>query len=184
MRRLDRLRAATLLSSLATLAAADTLEFAAEVPPALLTPDRVETEMLGTLEFFDGMPLPETAARLYDHLDFHRGVETFHTGIPAASVYAIIEGLRAEGVAPGDPGIFETLLDARSLLLTPNTTSLYAWGSIDLTGGPVVMELPPCSASPKALSRRRSPAAGPPSASARARPSTPTSGCAPFSRTR
>lgn len=145
MRRLDRLFAATLISSLAALAAAaeEAPGFAADIPPGLLTPDRVETRTLGTLEFFDGMPLPETAGRLYDYLDFHRGVETFHTGIPAASVYAIIEGLRAEGVAPGDLGIFENLLDARSLFLTPNTTSLYAWGSIDLTGGPVVMELPP-----------------------------------------
>ncbi|WP_026379158.1 DUF1254 domain-containing protein [Afifella pfennigii] len=118
-------------------------DYAADVPPGLLTPNEVQTDFLGELRFFDGMPLPETAERLYDYLDFHRGVETFHTGMPAASVYAIIEGLRAEGVEPGDLGIFEELLDARSLFLTPNTTSLYAWGAIDLTDGPVVMEVPP-----------------------------------------
>ncbi|MBW8637671.1 DUF1254 domain-containing protein [Hoeflea sp. WL0058] len=122
--------------------AQDKPTYSADIPPSIVTADTIETDALGTLEFFDGMPLPDTARRLYDYLDFHRGVETFHTGMPAASVYSIIEGLRSTGVEPGDLGIFEDLLDARSLFLTPNTTSLYAWGSIDLTDGPVVMEVP------------------------------------------
>ena len=31
-------------------------EYSADVPEFLLTPDRVETDLLGNLEFFDGMP--------------------------------------------------------------------------------------------------------------------------------
>jgi hypothetical protein len=46
-------------------------------------------------------------------------------------------------VAPGEVGISETLLDARSLLLTPNTTTIYILAQIDLSDGPVVMDAPP-----------------------------------------
>lgn len=38
-------------------------EYAADVPENVLTPDVVETATLGTLEFFDGMPLPETVKK-------------------------------------------------------------------------------------------------------------------------
>jgi len=37
------------------------------------TPDRLETR-LGTLEFEDGFPSPETSARAHDHLDYLHGV--------------------------------------------------------------------------------------------------------------
>jgi hypothetical protein len=73
------------------------------IPAKIMTPDKVETR-LGTLEFFDGIPTKETAALVYDNLDFLRGVEAFLNGIPAASV----EGLRlrpggtwGHGVPPG-----------------------------------------------------------------------------------
>ena len=46
-------------------------------------------------------------------------------------------------MAPGEVGITETLLDARSLLLTPNTTTIYILAQIDLSDGPVVMNAPP-----------------------------------------
>jgi hypothetical protein len=32
-------------------------KYSAAVPSYLLTPDKVETELLGDLEFFDGMPM-------------------------------------------------------------------------------------------------------------------------------
>mgnify|MGYP000665637275 CR=1 FL=1 len=34
-------------------------------------------------------------------------------------------------------------MDARSLLLTPNTTTPYAFAEIDLKNGPMVLNLPP-----------------------------------------
>ena len=90
-------------------------KYKANVPESVLTPDKVHTQLLGDLEFFDGMPSKETVKKTYDFLDFSRGVETFLTGIPAASVYALLEGLKEVGLAPGDLGIFEELVDARSL---------------------------------------------------------------------
>jgi hypothetical protein len=39
---------------------AQTPKYAADVPEFLLTPDKVETDLLGSLEFFDGMPSEST----------------------------------------------------------------------------------------------------------------------------
>jgi hypothetical protein len=85
------------------------------VPPSVLTPDRVATDLLGELRFFDGMPDEETVAKAYDFIDVARGAEAFLSGIPAASVFAILEGFKDAGLEPGDMAITEDLMDARVL---------------------------------------------------------------------
>lgn len=117
-------------------------KYAADVPKFLLTPDKVETEFLGDLEFFDGMPSEATVKKAYDFLDLSRGVEAFLNGMPATSLYAMLEGLKDAGLKPGDLGITEDLLDARGLLLTAQSTTPYAFAEIDLKNGPVVVEIP------------------------------------------
>jgi len=117
--------------------------YAAAAPDSVLTPDTVETAQIGTLRFFDGMPDSATVQKVYDNLDFMRGVEAFLNGMPAASLYAMLEGFKSAGLQPGDLGITEELMDARSLFLTPNTTTVYCFTEIDLKGGPVVVEVPP-----------------------------------------
>jgi len=117
-------------------------KYSADVPEFLLTPDKVETELLGNLEFFDGMPSESTVQKTYDFLDLSRGVDAFLNGMPAASTYAMLEGLKQAGLAPGDLGITEDLLDARGLLLTAQSTTPYAFAEIDLKNGPVVVEIP------------------------------------------
>ena len=49
--------------------------YSAETPEAVLTPDLVETQRLGVLRFFDGMPDEDTVHKAYDNLDFMRGVK-------------------------------------------------------------------------------------------------------------
>ena len=117
-------------------------KYAADVPKFLLTPDKVETNLLGELEFFDGMPSESTVKKTYDFLDLSRGVDAFLNGMPAASIYAMLEGLKNAGLEPGDLGITENLLDARGLLLTAQSTTPYAFAEIDLKNGPVVVEIP------------------------------------------
>lgn len=117
-------------------------KFQADVPASIVTPDRVETELLGLLEFFDGMPGPATVDKTHDFLVVARGVEAFLSGMPAASLYAALEGFKTVGMQPGDLGITEELMDARSLFLTPNTTTVYNILEIDVTDGPVVMVIP------------------------------------------
>ncbi len=113
-----------------------------------MTPDTVETDRLGTLRFFDGAPDDETVQKVYDQLDFMRGVETFLNGIPATSVHALCEGLDAAGAGGFTIGMMEDLMDARSLFLTPNSTTVYILTCMDLKDGPVVMEVPPNALGP------------------------------------
>lgn len=117
-------------------------KYAADVPELIKTPYVVETKRLGTLKFFDGLPDDATVKKVYDNLDFSRGVEVFLNGMPAASVYALLEGFKEAGMKPGELGVFEDLMDARSLFLTPNSTTMYCMTEINVKKGPVVVQVP------------------------------------------
>ena len=110
----------------------------------IVTPSVVETERLGTLNYFDGYPSEETVQKVYDNLDFTRSMEVFLNGIPAASMQALIQGFTEVGVTElGKIGIFESLMDSKSLFLTPNTESVYTISHFDLKNGPIVVISPP-----------------------------------------
>ncbi len=121
---------------------AKTFRMTTPIPPEILTPDSVETR-IGTLEFTDGVPTEATAQKVYDQIDFGRGVEAFLNGIPGASMVAIRAGLREVGAVNGVVGVFETLMDSKSLFLTANCETVYFWNWLDLKDGPVVVESPP-----------------------------------------
>ena len=114
------------------------------IPESIMTPDRVETR-LGTLEFFDGLPSPETADKLHDHLAFVRGVEAFLNGVPAASIEAMRAGtVEMGGVTSHHCVLMDELMDSNSLFLTGNTDTVYASAILDLgRDGPTVVEIPP-----------------------------------------
>lgn len=118
-------------------------EYSAKVPSDIETPDRVRTRA-GLLRYKDGVPDKRTVEIVYDQLDLARGIESFMQGMPATSVYAICRGLSDAGVPENKAiGLTETLMDARSLFLTPNTTTPYGFSCLDLTAGPMVLEAPP-----------------------------------------
>jgi hypothetical protein len=118
-------------------------KYSAKIPPSITTPDTVQTR-IGTLKFFDGLPDAETVRKAYDQVDFGRGVEAFLSGIPAASVHAMCNGLEEIGAKANQAiGVTENLMDARSLFLTPNSTNVYNFFCIDVKNGPVVLEVPP-----------------------------------------
>lgn len=122
--------------------AAEEPRYKADVPASVTTPDTVKTDLLGDLKFFDGMPDKGTVRKAYDFLDTSRAAEAFLNGIPAASVYALLQGFKEAGIKPGELGIFEELMDARSLFLTANSTTMYCMTEIDVKDGPVVAEVP------------------------------------------
>ena len=111
-------------------------------PPEITTPSKVDTR-IGELTFFDGVPTEETTQKAYDQLDFSRGIETFLNGIPGASMVAIRAGSRATGSVDGTIGVFQSLMDSKSLFLTPNSESIYYATWIDLKNGAIVVESPP-----------------------------------------
>jgi hypothetical protein len=120
----------------------------AQISPAtkdsISTPNIVETS-IGTLRFIDGAPHPETARKVYDHLDTMRGVDAFLKGLPGASLHAMVKGINALGAVQAHQVIIaDKLLDARSFWLTANTTTMYVMPTLDLErDGPTVVEVPP-----------------------------------------
>ena len=123
--------------------AQSTAKYAANVPESIQTPGTVSTR-IGTLKFSDGLPDDETIKRVYDNLDFARGVEAFMAGIPATSVEALKRGFIEEGFPPNSGiGITESRSDARSLFLTPNATVIYQWACVDVEREPMVIEVAP-----------------------------------------
>lgn len=124
-------------------AAAAAPRYSPDVPAKITTPETVETRF-GTLRFKDGAPDRETVERAYDQLDFGRGIDAFLRGMSATSVYAACRGVEEAGIKPNQAiGITEDLLDARSLFLTANTTTVYNFACLDLKDGPVVLRVPP-----------------------------------------
>ena len=68
-----------------------------EAIATLSSPDVVESPF-GQLDFFDGVPRPDTVTKVYDALDLMRGIEVFLNAVPGASLVAMRRGLRAAGV--------------------------------------------------------------------------------------
>ena len=113
---------------------------------SLSSPDLVESPF-GELRFFDGVPLPETVATIYDALDLMRGIEVFLNCVPGASLVAMRRGLRSIGITSARViGLTDPRANSNSLFLTPNTETTYGTTVLDLREwGPTVIEAPPAS---------------------------------------
>ena len=117
-------------------------KYKADVPQSLITPDKVQTEMLGELDFTDGMPSEETVRKTIDFLDTSRAAEAFLTGMPATSIYAMLEGMKQAGAKPGDLVLWENYGDARTIALTFNTSTPYAFAEINVKDEPAIVDVP------------------------------------------
>ncbi len=118
------------------------LKYSTPMPSGIAIQDSIETR-LGTLRFFDGFPDKATAQKLYDNLDYERAVQAFLLGMPAVSQVANREAFRSVGPINTVVPIFERLLDSRGIVLTGNDNTVYSWTWLDLSDGPVVLEVPP-----------------------------------------
>jgi hypothetical protein len=112
------------------------------IPPAITTPDTVQTR-IGPLDFKDGMPSKDTIDKVYDNLDFTHAFEAFVNTLQGVSIRALHKGLLSAGVKDNEVIVFSELMDAKSLFLTANADTVYAIGMLDLTKGPMVLEVPP-----------------------------------------
>jgi hypothetical protein len=113
-----------------------------ETLQSISTPDQVETR-LGPLKFTDGAPSPATLGRIYDNLDRTHAFEAFVNTFQGVSIHALHKGLLSAGVQDNEVIVFSELMDAKSLFLTANADTIYALGVLDLTKGPMVLEVPP-----------------------------------------
>ena len=109
----------------------------------------IGTEMVktpvGNFEFKNGYPTPAAAGALLDQLKFNRAIEVYLTQIPAVAVIETRRGIRDFGAKRSNQVVvWETLMDAETLVLTANTETVYGMGFLDLKGdGPTVIEAPP-----------------------------------------
>ncbi|MGB6063453.1 MAG: DUF1254 domain-containing protein [Desulfomonilaceae bacterium] len=117
-------------------------KYSTPMPPSIASPNKVETR-LGTLNLFDGFPDKPTVEKLFDNLDFQRAVQSYLLAIPAVSQAANRNAIRTLGPNNTVVPIFEQLTDSRSIFLTLNNNTVYSWAWIDLSKGPVVLEVPP-----------------------------------------
>ena len=81
----------------------------------------------GDFEFKNGYPAGDTAQRLRELQTVNRATEVYLTQLMPVSEIALREGLRAFGATkPTQVVIWEDLMDARTVLLTANTETVYA----------------------------------------------------------
>jgi hypothetical protein len=111
---------------------------------AISIPDKVETA-IGPLEFFDGVPTDATISTVYDNLDRTRGMQVFLNNVGAVSMYSVRKGLADAGAEGANRiALFAQLMDSQTLVVTANTSTLYAYTYTDLAkDGPTVIEIPP-----------------------------------------
>ena len=117
-------------------------KYSTPIPPGIAIPDSVDTR-LGTLHFFDGFPDKATAEKLWDALDFQRAVQAYLLAIPAVNQAANRDAMRTLGPINQTVPIWEDLVDSRTVGLTFNDQTIYSWPWLDLSKGPIVMEVPP-----------------------------------------
>jgi hypothetical protein len=112
------------------------------IPPSIVTPDKVETR-IGTLTFQDGVPSKATLDKVYDNLDYAHALRAFSDTLQGVSIHTVRKGLQDIGVKDNEVIVFSELMDAKSLFLTANADTIYVISGLDLTKGPMVIEVPP-----------------------------------------
>ncbi|MBL4816866.1 MAG: DUF1254 domain-containing protein [Shewanella sp.] len=117
--------------------------FNQKIPEEIMTPNKVETR-IGELNFYDGIPTEATLTKVYDNLDFIRGIDVFLNFIPATSIEGIRLGFKSLGVDDSNEVlVFDNLMDSTPLFLTGNTDTVYAGAMLDLEkDGVTVVEIP------------------------------------------
>jgi hypothetical protein len=119
-------------------------QVSAETLKSISIADKVDTP-IGPLTFFDGAPTGNTVNTIYDNLDRTRGLAVYLDNVGAVSIYSVLAGLAAQGAdKPNKIALFGELLDSQTLVVTANTSTLYAYSGTDLAhDGPTVIEVPP-----------------------------------------
>src|SRR5262249_6245948 len=91
--------------------------------------------------FERGFPTSETIARAYDDADLNRAIQAYRFFYPNVSVYGLLAGFEPLGAKYNQTAVVLEGLP-RHVLFTPNSDTPYASIPIDLTTGPVAIELP------------------------------------------
>ena len=92
-------------------------------------------------EFKGGYPTPETAQKAYDDADLARAIQAYKFFYPTVSFEGTWRGNLKEGAVANK--VFALLEGSpRQLVFTPNSDTPYAGLPLDLSKGPMVVEVP------------------------------------------
>jgi hypothetical protein len=123
------------MNRLAWLAIAPTLAFAGSACAQDIRPS-------APYVFERGYPTPDTGQQARDDANFERAVTAYRFWYPAVSVEGIFEGNRDAGIEDNKAmGI--AAAGPRQVGFTLNSDTPYGSATLDLKGGPMVIELPP-----------------------------------------
>jgi hypothetical protein len=125
-----------------TSAQSPVMKMTTPIPSQITTPDKVETR-LGTLRFSHGMPDAATIEKVYDQLDFARAVDVYLNTLAGVNMWAARKGPRDIGVPDNTLLTMEQLMDSTGMYVTPSTVTPQTWLNLDLSRGPMVLEVPP-----------------------------------------
>jgi len=138
---MSKLLLAALISSVSVSAMAAP-KYQADVPDDIITPEKVDSVYLGEMNYVSGAPSLDTHLKARDFVDTATAVRVFLSGMQVASMQGLFAGHESVGMKPNQTiGISEGMLNARSIWLTPNTTTPYVTSEIDVKEGPVVLEV-------------------------------------------
>ena len=101
---------------------------------------------IGTLEYIGGYPTDETVQKANDQIDLQRATQVYLEFMPMMANVGMYDMHAGEGVEKnGDVTIFTHPGHGKSgtVGLTYNTESVYMSTTIDLTDGPVILNVPP-----------------------------------------
>src|ERR1700744_6248363 len=92
--------------------------------------------------FQGGYPAPETTQLAYDEADLNTAITAYKFFYPTVSIAATWKGNVAAGLSTNKQ--FMIMKGSpKQLVFTPNSDTPYEGANIDLTSGPMVIELPP-----------------------------------------
>jgi hypothetical protein len=92
--------------------------------------------------FDRGYPTPEASQRARDDADFQRAIVAYRFWYPAVSVEGIFNGNRAIGLED-NKGMGAAAAGPRQVGFTLNSDTPYGSATLDLSNGPMVIEIPP-----------------------------------------
>jgi hypothetical protein len=93
-------------------------------------------------KFKGGFPTPKTVQKAFDDSDLTRAIEAYKFFYPSVSILGTWDGNIAAGTVPNKVLL---ILHGRpeQVVFTPNSDTPYAGGTLDLSNGPMVVEIPP-----------------------------------------
>lgn len=95
-----------------------------------------------TYRFERGYPSGDTAQKAYDDADLNTAIDAYKFFYPSVSILATWKGNEAAGVV-SNKSFLILQGSPHQLVFTPNSDTPYEGANIDLSSGPMVVELPP-----------------------------------------